>query len=170
MFTRERHHRRDPVSRRTFLRRGAAGAGALWVTSLQDFALLLGEGQVFSYDPRRERITLIYDSPTASEAENPDNLVVTPRGGLLLCEDNSGATINEAERLLGLTFDGHAFEFARNNVVLTAAVNDRVGPGDYRQNEWAGACYSPDGRWLFANIQAPGVTFAITGPWRKGPL
>jgi secreted PhoX family phosphatase len=49
-------------------------------------------------------------------------------------------------------------------------VNDRVGPGDYRLNEWTGACYSPDGRWLFANIQTPGVTFAITGPWRKGPL
>ena len=25
----------------------------------------------------------------------------------------------------------------------------------------------PDGRWLFANIQTPGITFAITGPWEK---
>ena len=43
-------------------------------------------------------------------------------------------------------------------------------PATTRQNEWAGACYSPDGRWLFVNIQTPGVTFAITGPWGKGPL
>ena len=27
-----------------------------------------------------------------------------------------------------------------------------------------------DGRYLFVNIQTPGVTFAITGPWAKGSL
>ena len=57
-----------------------------------------------------------------------------------------------------------------NNMNLTANYNDTVAAGDYRQSEWAGACYSPDGRWLFANIQTPGVTFAITGPWGQGPL
>jgi len=46
----------------------------------------------------------------------------------------------------------------------------RVPAGDYRQSEWAGACYSPDGNWLFVNIQTPGVTFAITGPWGRRPL
>ena len=35
-------------------------------------------------------------------------------------------------------------------------------------SEWAGACYSPDGDWLFANIQSPGVTVAITEPSRMG--
>jgi secreted PhoX family phosphatase len=57
-----------------------------------------------------------------------------------------------------------------NNINLASDYNDVVGAGDYRQSEWAGACYSPDGRWLFANIQTPGVTFAITGPWGNGPL
>jgi secreted PhoX family phosphatase len=37
--------------------------------------------------------------------------------------------------------------------------------GNNRQNEWAGAVFSSDRRWLFVNIQAPGATFAITGPW-----
>jgi hypothetical protein len=46
----------------------------------------------------------------------------------------------------------------------------QIAPGDYRQSEWAGACYSPDGKWLFVNIQTPGITFAIKGPWGKGPL
>jgi hypothetical protein len=46
----------------------------------------------------------------------------------------------------------------------------QIVPGDYRQSEWAGACYSPDGKWLFVNIQTPGITFAIKGPWGKGPL
>ena len=28
----------------------------------------------------------------------------------------------------------------------------------------------PDGRWLFVNVQIPGVTIAITGPWADGAL
>ena len=128
------------------------------------------EGQVFEFDPRRKRLRLIYDSPAQADAEHPDNITVTPRGGLLLCEDNSGATTHDAERLLGLTLSGQVFTFAKNNINLTESPNGVIPPGDYRQSEWAGACYSPDGRWLFVNIQTPGVTFAITGPWHKGPL
>ena len=75
-----------------------------------------------------------------------------------------------AERLVGLTEDGEAFTFGINNVNLSVAYNSRVPAGDYRGSEWAGACYSPDGRWLFVNIQTPGITFAITGPWGRGPL
>jgi uncharacterized protein len=127
-------------------------------------------GQVFELDPRRKRLRLLCDSPSQAEAENPDNIVVTPRGGLLMCEDSSGATTNDAERLLGLMLSGQVFTFAKNNVNLTASPNGVIQPGDYRQSEWAGACYSPDGRWLFVNIQSPGITFAITGPWHKGPI
>jgi hypothetical protein len=129
-----------------------------------------GEGQVFEFNPFNQTIKLIYNSPGAFECENPDNITVTPRGGLLLCEDNSGATSNDAERLIGLTLTGNTFTFAKNNVQLASAYNAVIPAGDYRQNEWAGACYSPDGKWLFVNIQTPGVTFAITGPWHLGPL
>ena len=76
-----------------------------------------------------------------------------------------GFHANDAERLIGLTLTGNTFTFAKNNIVLSKAYNAVVLAGDYRQNEWAGACYSPDGEWLFVNIQTPGVTFAITGPW-----
>jgi len=136
----------------------------------------VGEGQVFEYDPYNEQLKLIYNSPSAAECENPDNITVTPRGGLLLCEDNSspvgppGTPANAGERMLGLTLAGEIFTFAQNNIVLSSAYNSVIPPGDYRQNEWAGACYSPDGKWLFVNIQTPGVTFAITGPWGSGPL
>jgi uncharacterized protein len=97
-------------------------------------------------------------------------MTVTPRGGLLLCEDAAGNDFTDGERLVGLTMHGRAFTFAMNNINLTTAYNSAVPAGDYRQNEWAGACYSPDGNWLFVNIQTPGVTFAITGPWGQGPL
>ena len=39
---------------------------------------------------------------------------------------------------------------------------ERGFTGDYRGMEWAGACFSEDGKWLFVNIQTPG----ITGRWQ----
>jgi secreted PhoX family phosphatase len=129
----------------------------------------VGEGQVFEYDPRHETLTVVYDAPNATDVDNPDNITVSPRGGLLLCEDAAGNNFMEGERMVGLTLHGETFTFAMNNINLTQPVRS-VPAGDYRQNEWAGACYSPDGKWLFANIQTPGMTFAITGPWGKGPL
>jgi secreted PhoX family phosphatase len=34
--------------------------------------------------------------------------------------------------------------------------------------EFADATFRRDGKWLFVNIQTPGVSFAITGPWSRG--
>jgi len=125
------------------------------------------EGQVFELDPHEQTIKLVYESQNTETLDNPDNITVTPRGGLLLCEDGGSAT---PERLIGVSPHGRAFTFAVNNVVLTQDYNDEVEAADYRTSEWAGACFSPDGRWLFANLQSPGITFAITGPWKDGPL
>ena len=134
---------------------------------------VVGEGQVFEYNPMAETLKLIYDSPAAQELDNPDNITVTPRGGLLLCEDGGEAVT--PERLIGLTLDGKTFTFALNNMNFLEPgfgnpPNPSIEVNDYRTQEWAGACYSPDGKWLFVNIQTPGVTFAITGPWGVGPL
>ena len=124
---------------------------------------------MFEYHPLAETLKLIYVSPGAADLDNPDNITVTPRGGLLLCEDAAGDGF-VGERLVGLTLDGNTFTFAQNDIVLNTAYNDRIPAGNYVRNEWAGACYSPDGKWLFVNIQTPGITFAITGPWALGPL
>jgi secreted PhoX family phosphatase len=67
-----------------------------------------------------------------------------------------------------LTIDGNIFKFAQNNVMLAGQRNGITG--DFRGSEFAGATYSPDGRWLSFNIQSPGITFACTGPWRNGAL
>jgi uncharacterized protein len=38
-------------------------------------------------------------------------------------------------------------------------------------SEWAGATFEPkNANWLFVNLQSPGITFAITGPWGNGVL
>ena len=123
----------------------------------------IAQGQIWVYDPAEETITLLFESPDPQVLNMPDNITVSPRGGIVLCEDGSGI-----EYLHGLTVDGEIFRFAQNNVRLNGERNGITG--DFTGSEWAGATYSPDGRWLFVNIQSPGITFAITGPWKAGAL
>jgi secreted PhoX family phosphatase len=120
-----------------------------------------GRGQVWRYDPRSETLRLVFESPGDAVLSGPDNITVTPRGGLLVCEDGAGPE----QRLIAIGRDGRAVEFARNAIRLDGERNRFRG--DYRDREFAGACFSPDGRWLFVNVQTPGITFAITGPWSK---
>jgi secreted PhoX family phosphatase len=122
-----------------------------------------GQGQIWTYDPGAETIALLFQSPGKDVLNRPDHLTVSPRGGLVLCEDGGGD-----EFLHGLTVDGQIFPFALNNVKLRGERNGLKG--DFTGSEWAGPCYSPDGRWLFANIYEPGITVAITGPWETGAL
>lgn len=120
-------------------------------------------GQVWEYDPGGERLRLIFESPGTHVLDMPDNLCVSPRGALVLCED--GPTDNFVR---GLTLDGGIFPLARNAVRLAGEKNGFAG--DFSAREFAGATFSPDGRWLFFNAQSPGITFAVTGPWADGPL
>lgn len=120
-----------------------------------------GKGQVWRHDPRAATLRLVFESPGDAVLSGPDNLTLTPRGGLIVCEDGA----NAVQRLVAIGRDGRASEFARNAIVLDAPRHGQHG--DFRDREWSGASFSPDGRWLFVNVQTPGVTFAITGPWAK---
>ncbi|KLE32280.1 phosphatase [Aurantiacibacter gangjinensis] len=109
-----------------------------------------GEGQIFRFMPRAEGpdlIELFYESPAASEYSYGDNLVVSPFGDLVVCEDQYGDTVDNYLR--GITPAGEAYPLARLRL----------------QTEPAGACFSPDGRTLFVNAYSPTMTLAITGPW-----
>jgi secreted PhoX family phosphatase len=122
------------------------------------------QGQIFEYDPANERLRLLFESPSADVLNAPDNITVSPRGGLVLCEDGDGT-----EYVHGLTTDGVIFRFIQNNVDLRQTPWNGFN-SDSRGSEFAGACYSPDGKWFFVNIQSPGITFAITGPWGSGGI
>ena len=135
-----------------------------------------GRGAVWQLDPRNDTLRALFVPANTQEASNPDNITLSPRGGVLLCEDNDGAAEEgvRGTRLIGLTARGAPYVFARNNVMLDdtqlRAAGKRVPPRDYRAGEFAGACFDPRGRALFVNIQSPGITFAIWGPWSRGPL
>ena len=107
----------------------------------------VGRGQVWEFAPINNTegyLKLIFESPSADVLDSPDNICVSPRGGLVLCEDGGGE-----EFVHGLTRDGQIFKFAKN-----------VVPGQ-EGSEFAGAAFSPNGATLFVNLQGPGHTYAI---------
>lgn len=137
------------------------GHDRLYVTATDGGDALMG--QVWELDPRESTLRLVFESPGRDVLNMPDNICLSPRGGLVLCEDGTMTPC-----VHGLTRDGRIFRFARNNVRLSGERNGFAG--DFSTSEFAGAAYSPDGVWLLINIQRPGVTLAITGPWQDGGL
>jgi len=134
---------------------GAAECGHVW-----QYVPSEREGQGGADD--RGLLRLVYESPGESVLDSPDNITVSPRGGLVLCEDSARPFLR------GLTRSGEIFDLAENR--LNGA-------------EFAGACFSPDGHTLYVNImgatkggpldpgvRGAGMTLAIRGPWAMGAL
>ena len=111
-------------------------------------------GQIFRLIPGRANgpdiVELFFESESADQFDYGDNLCVAPNGHLLVCEDQSGDSVDNYVR--GITPNGNAYPFARLRV----------------QTEPAGGCFSPDGKWFFLNAYSPTRTVAITGPWAAG--
>lgn len=117
-----------------------------------------GNGQVYRYIPSkyegqpREKdepgqIELFIESKSDDTFRFCDNITVAPWGDVVICEDKEDA------RIIGITPKGKSYVIAQN-----------IG---YRESEFAGPVFSPSGKTLFVNIQTPGLTLAITGPWKK---
>jgi secreted PhoX family phosphatase len=116
----------------------------------------LEKGQVWAYRPEDDAtgvLVLLYESTDAALLNNPDNLCISPRGEVLLCEDSIGR--DDRNSLRALDHEGRLFDIARY-----------LASG----SELAGATFSPDGETLFVNVYDPGATYAIWGPWDRGPL
>ena len=110
-----------------------------------------GSGQIWAYDVARGRLQLIFQSPNRETLDFPDNITTSPRGTLILCEDNT-----EDNYIRGLTRGGNLWDIALNR--MEGRTSD----------EFAGSTFSADGETLFVNIQASrGLTFAIWGPWKS---
>ena len=111
------------------------------------------DGQVWFYDPLDSTIELkLWFAYTPSDQDNdpdgPDNITVSPYGGVIIAEDGDGVN-----HLVGSSESGEAFFFARNEI-----------EGD---SEFTGPTFSNDKKTLFACVQSPGHVFAIQGPFHK---
>jgi hypothetical protein len=115
-------------------------------------------GQIMRYQPsvnegtnqeagKPGRIQLFLESEDKSLFNFGDNLVVTPFGDLIVCEDQYTDVVDN--HLRGVTLEGELYNFARL----------------HEQTELAGACFSPDGSTMFVNVYSPTKTLAIEGPW-----
>jgi secreted PhoX family phosphatase len=118
----------------------------------------IGKGQIWKYKPSpyegtpKEadvpgKLELFVEPNDPNVLDHPDQLTVAPWGDIMVCEDGK-----DDQYLLGITPERQIYRFARN------ALND---------SELAGVCFSPDRTTMFLNNLATGLTFAITGPWKK---
>ncbi|AFY76531.1 putative phosphatase [Pleurocapsa sp. PCC 7327] len=106
-----------------------------------------GTGQIFRYNLASETVELFVESPGMEVLDYPDNLILTPFGHLMVCEDGLGEQF-----LVGITPEGEYYHFARNA---------------FNNSEFAGICFAPDGQTMFVNIYDPGITLAIWGEWNQ---
>jgi secreted PhoX family phosphatase len=131
--------------------------GAYFVASFartSDGSAVQHDGQVWFYDPLAHTIELrlrfaYTPDDQDSDPDGPDNIALSPYGGVILAEDGEGK-----QHLVGATEGGHTYFLARND----------VGDGS---GEMTGVNFSPDKQTLFANLFNPGTTYAITGPWKR---
>jgi len=116
-----------------------------------DGSALAHDGQVWFLDPVEQTIELklrfAADPDVDSNPDGPDNITVSPFGGVMIAEDGSGA-----QHLVGTSVGGEAFFFARNEL---------------NGSEFTGPNFSYNRRMMFANIQSPGHVFSIQGPFRR---
>ncbi|SDI98424.1 alkaline phosphatase PhoX [Alteribacillus bidgolensis] len=104
-------------------------------------------GRVYRYIPATNTLELFYESTDSNDLEMPDNICITPWGDLWIAEDGGGV-----DRIVGLTPEGEAYTFAENRL---------------NNSELAGPTFSTNGQTFFVNIQSPGITFAIWGPFAR---
>lgn len=151
----------------------ARGEGIVWGDGELYFTCTSGGrarlGQILRYrpsrfegDPAREkdepgRLQLFLESTDRTLLNMCDNLTVSPRGHIVVCEDKVEA--RGINYLRGVTPEGK---------IYTLGGVPRINPLDpMPTTELAGVCFSPDGSTLFVNIYWPGTTLAITGPWDR---
>lgn len=124
-------------------------------------------GCVFEYEPAKEIIRLLFDSSGHELVSGPDNIIMSPRGSLVICEDRLTRD-RASQRILGLNDKGRLFPFCQVNRELDGSFGGHDLRATALKSEWAGVTFSLDGNWLFCNIFNPGVTLAINGPWQEG--
>jgi hypothetical protein len=133
-------------------------------------------GQIWRYEPTGRdtgRLRLLFESPNAKTLNQPDSITVSPSGTVFMAEDGDGEDVDGGDNWLRvLTPSGGIANLAQVIEPLDLHywdAEDFPEPGPTGASELAGPVFTGDGRFLFVNVQYPGVTCVITGPWGHGP-
>ena len=117
--------------------------------------------EIAEYEPNRTDYATVLR--TRIQGDNPPDVAILPGIGTLRSLARDGSLISIAENLVGV--QKHYIE-ASGKLWDPTVPDDGASAGDgIGHSEFAGPTFSPDGQWLFVNIQVPGITCAITGPW-----
>jgi uncharacterized protein len=132
-------------------------------------------GQVWRYVPTglaSGTLTLLFESPNPRTLNQPDSITVSPTGTVVMAEDGDGEDGPGGDNWLRvLTAAGGIANLAKVIAPLDLHYWDPADfeAGMFGASEMSGPCFTPDGKHLFVNVQYPGVTCVITGPWERGP-
>ena len=134
-----------------------ADGGAFFVSSFArtvDGSVNQHDGQVWFYDPASETVTLktifgVNPDPELDTGnfDGPDNITVSAHGGLILAEDGDGISAPCRRHLPGQGLSPGPQRVQRQRVLRAGLQRRR--------------------KTLFVNIQSPGFTLAVTGPWGR---
>ncbi len=126
-------------------------------------------GQIYRFDIEAQSLEKIFEATDKHGFSGMDNLIMSPQGSLMICEDRVSLT-KAGQHIAGIDPNGNLFAFCQLNTGLHKKYAGHNLASTTGNSEWAGVCFSRDGQWMFANIYNPGVTVAITGPWANGPV
>ena len=130
-------------------------------------------GQVWRYRPTGPDtgvLTLLFESRDEDVLNQPDAVAAGPRGAVVLAEDGNGGDPGGDNYLRVLTREGRIADLAQVIEPLDLHhwdAEEYPEPGPLGASEMSGPVFSPDGRHLFVNVQYPGVTCVISGPWDR---
>lgn len=128
-------------------------------------------GQVWRYEPTEHNtgtLRMLYESTDAKTLNQPDAITVAPNGTVILAEDGNGDDADGDNWLRVLTASGEIADLAQVIAPLDLHhwnAGDFPEPGPTGASEMSGPCFTPDGKQLFVNVQYPGTTCVISGPW-----
>ena len=128
-----------------------------------------GFGQVWEYDIRRETLTLLVESPNHDVFDGPDNVCVSPSGGLVFCEDAGGAQHLRGVSRSGRRLPARAKSAQQHRVrrrLLQPGRQDAVCESRRWSTEWTTQPYrSPVQIPVGPERHERAATLAIRGPW-----
>jgi uncharacterized protein len=131
------------------------GGEGIWYERGIVYFATKGDQKIWEYDVKRGRLVTLHDPTDApgTPISSVDNLVMTPGGDLLVCEDQTAD-----QELVLITPDGATVPLLRMDAT-------------HEGSELCGAAFSPNGEHLYFSSErgagGPGVTYAVTGPFEQ---
>jgi secreted PhoX family phosphatase len=113
-------------------------------------------------------LRLLFESPNSATLNQPDSVAAMPDGRLVMAEDGDGEDDAGGDNWIRvLTSAGTIANLARIIAPLDLHYWDREDfpkKGAIGASEAAGPIFTPDGKYLFLNVQYPGLTCVISAP------